>query len=121
MNPESSSTASFDTSLYVVASIGVKHPVFITATSSHAMPLNDDMHGNDASRSVNDDVDDRFNEDDDGNCVLPRKARNELTISSTSESNSSSSSERQHEVTGLMEADGISCATAAPAQLSMAL
>jgi hypothetical protein len=57
MNPESSSTASFDTSLFVVASIGVKHPVFITATSSHAMPLNDDMHGNDASRSVNDDGD----------------------------------------------------------------
>jgi len=68
MNPESSSTASFDTSLFVVASIGVKHPVFITATSSHAIPLNDDMHGNDASRSVNDDVDDRCNEDDDGNC-----------------------------------------------------
>ena len=84
MNPESSSAASFDISLFVVASIGVKHPVFITATFSHAIPLNDDMHGNDASRSVNDDVDDRCNEDDDGNCLLPRKARNELPISSTS-------------------------------------
>ena len=119
MNPESSSTASLDTSWFVVASIGMKHPVFVIATSAHAMPLNDDMLGNDTSMSADDDDDNRSDEDDNGNCVLSRKDRNELTISSTSTSSWWSSSEHQHEVTGLMGADNVGCATAAPAQLSM--
>jgi hypothetical protein len=118
MNPESSTTASLDTSWFAVASKGKKHPVFVTATSAHAMPRNDDMHGNDTSMSADDDDDNRSDEDDNGNCVLPRKDRNELTISSTSTSSWLSSSEHQHEVTGLTGADNVGCAVAAPARFS---